>query len=132
MCVGIAPPGRYLAVAHRVIVLKKGVLVQQGTPQAVYHQPKHEYVARLFGEYNLVDASLARLLGKSNLKGKFLRPEQLQLTKKKTGKWVVEHVAYFGSYYLVTVGYKERKVKVFSVREWELGEKVDFALGKGA
>jgi ABC-type sulfate/molybdate transport systems ATPase subunit len=123
-------PEDTLPWANRVIVLKKGVLVQQGTPQAVYHQPKNEYVARLFGEYNLVDASLVRLLGKSNLKGKFLRPEQMQLTKKKTGKWVVEHVAYFGSYYLVTVGYKERKVKVFSVREWGVGSKVDLILSK--
>jgi ABC-type sulfate/molybdate transport systems ATPase subunit len=123
-------PEDTLPWAHRVIVLKKGVLVQQGTPHEVYHQPKNEYVARLFGEYNLVDASLARLLGKSNLKGKFLRPEQLQLTKKKTGKWVVEQVAYFGSYYLITVEYKEKQVKVFSVSAWAVGEKVDLVLGK--
>ncbi|MCA0451588.1 MAG: ABC transporter ATP-binding protein [Proteobacteria bacterium] len=55
-------PEDTLPWAHRVIVLKKGVLVQQGTPHEVYHQPKNEYVARLFGEYNLIDASLARLL----------------------------------------------------------------------
>ncbi|MBN8651846.1 MAG: ABC transporter ATP-binding protein [Cytophagales bacterium] len=123
-------PEDTLPWAHRVIVLKKGVLVQQGTPHEVYHQPKNEYVARLFGEYNLIDASLARLLGKSNLKGKFLRPEQLQLTKKKTGKWVIKQVAYFGSYYLITVEYKQKEVKVFSVRAWEVGEKVDLGLGK--
>jgi ABC-type sulfate/molybdate transport systems ATPase subunit len=123
-------PEDTLPWAHRVIVLKKGVLVQQGTPHEVYHQPKNEYIARLFGEYNLIDVSLARLLGKSNLKGKFLRPEQLQLTKKKTGKWVIKQVAYFGSYYLITVEYKEKQVKVFSVSAWAVGEKVDLVLGK--
>jgi ABC-type Fe3+/spermidine/putrescine transport system ATPase subunit len=116
--------------AHRILVMKKGVIVQQGKPQELYHQPKNEYVARLFGEYNLVDAGLARLLGKSNLKGKFLRPEQLQLTKKKKGKWVVSEVAYYGSYYLVTVGYKQKQLKVFSMRALEVGEKVDLDLRK--
>lgn len=123
-------PEDTLPWANRVVVMKKGVLVQQGTPHEVYHQPKNEYVARLFGEYNLIDASLARLLGKSNLKGKFLRPEQLQLTKKKTGKWLVSDVAYYGSYYLVTVGYKDKEVKVFAVREWEVGDTTEIAPNK--
>ncbi len=123
-------PEDTLPWANRVVVMKRGVLVQQGTPHEVYHQPKNEYVARLFGEYNLIDASLARLLGKSNLKGKFLRPEQLQLTKKKTGKWVVTQVEYFGSYYLVTVGYKDKEVKVFAVREWEVGDTTEIAPNK--
>ncbi|MBX2916384.1 MAG: ABC transporter ATP-binding protein [Cyclobacteriaceae bacterium] len=111
--------------AHRILVMKKGVMVQQGKPQELYHQPKNEYVACLFGEYNVVDAGLARLLGKSNLKGKFLRPEQLQLTKKKTGRWVVSGVAYYGSYYLITVTYKNKMIKVSSVRNWVIGELVD-------
>lgn len=111
--------------AHRVIVLKKGSVIQRGTPQEIYEQPKNEYVAQLFGEYTSVDPALARLLGKSNLKSKFIRPEQVQLTKKKTGKWVVSGVAYYGSYYLVRVGYKQKQMKVFSVRKLEVGEKVD-------
>jgi ABC-type sulfate/molybdate transport systems ATPase subunit len=123
-------PKDTLPWAHRVIVLKQGTIVQHGSPHEIYQHPKNEYVARLFGEYNLIDASLARLLGKSNLNGKFLRPEQLQLIKKKTGKWVVAQVEYFGSYYLVTVAYKEKLVKVFTLREWGLGERVDLGLGK--
>jgi iron(III) transport system ATP-binding protein len=123
-------PEDTLPWAHRVLVLKKGVIVQYGSPYEVYQHPKNEYIARLFGECNLIDSSLARLLDKSNLKGKFLRPEQLQLIKKKTGKWKVERVEYFGSYYLVMIGYKEKKVKVFSVSEWRVGEIVDVVLGK--
>ena len=121
-------PEDTLPWAHRILVLKKGVLVQQGKPEEVYYKPKNEYVARLFGEYNFVDASLARLLGKSTLKGRFLRSEQLRLIKKKTGKWVVEQVAYFGSYYLVTVGYKEKTIFVLSLSKWVVGEVVDLKL----
>jgi ABC-type sulfate/molybdate transport systems ATPase subunit len=123
-------PEDTLPWAHRVIVLKKGFIVQHGSPHEIYRHPKNEYVARLFGEYNLIDASLARLLGKSNLNDKFLRPEQLQLIKKKTGKCLVEQVEYFGSYNLITVAYKEKLVKVFALKRWELGERVNLGLGK--
>jgi iron(III) transport system ATP-binding protein len=123
-------PEDTLPWANRILVMKKGVIVQQGKPQEVYYQPKNEYVARLFGEYNFMDASLARLIGKSNLKGKFLRPEQLHLTKKKTGKWVVSEVAYYGGYYLVTVKCKEKLIVVFSMCNWVVGELVDLELGK--
>ncbi|MBX2896333.1 MAG: ABC transporter ATP-binding protein [Cyclobacteriaceae bacterium] len=123
-------PEDTLPWAHRILVMKKGVIVQQGKPEEVYHQPKNEYVARLFGEYNFMDASLARLLGKSNLKGKFLRPEQLRLINKKTGKWVIREVAYYGSYYLIRVGYKEKLIVVFSLRKWVVGEMVELNLSK--
>ncbi|MBX2900739.1 MAG: ABC transporter ATP-binding protein [Cyclobacteriaceae bacterium] len=103
-CVLVAHhPEDTLPWAHRIVVLKKGTIVQQGTPHEIYQHPKNEYVARLFGVYNLIDANLARVLGKANLKGKFLRPEQLQLIKKKTGKWVVKNIQYFGSHCLVTL-----------------------------
>jgi ABC-type sulfate/molybdate transport systems ATPase subunit len=118
-------PEDTLPWAHRILVLKKGAIVQQGKPHEIYNRPKNEYVARLFGDYNLVDSGLACLLSKSNLEGKFLRPEQLQLVKKKTGKWVVSEVAYYGGYYLVTVGYKEQQIKVFALKGWELGDSVN-------
>jgi ABC-type sulfate/molybdate transport systems ATPase subunit len=118
-------PEDTLPWAHRILVLKKGAIVQQGKPHEIYNRPKNEYVARLFGDYNLVDSGLACLLSKSNLEGKFLRPEQLQLVKKKTGKWVVSEVAYYGGYYLVTVAYKEQQIKVFALKGWELGDSVN-------
>ncbi|MBN8575953.1 MAG: ABC transporter ATP-binding protein [Cytophagales bacterium] len=129
-CVLVAHhPEDTLPWAHRIVVLKKGTIVQQGTPHQIYQHPKNEYVARLFGAYNLIDAKLARVLGKVNLKGKFLRPEQLQLIKKKTGKWAVTKVEYFGSYYLITMGYKSLELKVSSVKEWQLGESVSLNAG---
>lgn len=38
-----------------VVVLENGVLIQQGQPENVYHHPKNEYVARLFGEVNILN-----------------------------------------------------------------------------
>lgn len=122
-------PEDTLPWAHRIVVLKKGKIVQQGNPQKVYQQPKNDYVARLFGEYNYIDAVLAKLLGKAALKDTFVRPEQLKIVKKKIGKWLVTQIEYFGSYNLVTVIYNERSLKVFSLRAgWGVGERVDVVL----
>lgn len=123
-------PEDTLPWAHRMLVMKNGVIVQQGLPQQVYQQPKNEYVARLFGAYNLVDKSLARLLGKSNVSNKVLRPEHIEIIKRKSGRWVVSETEYFGSYYLVTVEYQERRIKVFTLRQWAVGEFAELRLNQ--
>jgi ABC-type Fe3+/spermidine/putrescine transport system ATPase subunit len=42
------------AVADRVIIMNRGRIVQQGTPQAVYHHPASSWVARFLGLSNLL------------------------------------------------------------------------------
>ncbi len=42
------------AVADRVLIMHSGRIVQQGSPQAVYHRPNSVWVARFLGLTNLV------------------------------------------------------------------------------
>ena len=49
------------AVADRVIIMHQGWIVQQGTPQAVYHQPTSPWVARFLGLTNLVPGRVVSL-----------------------------------------------------------------------
>lgn len=102
-----------LSWADEVLVLREGAIVQQGTPQQVYRQPVNEYVAGLFGAYNLVPAAetpaLAGLLGlQANGKDAVIRPEGLRLVSAEEGgaRGVVTGVRFFGAYYEteVTVG----------------------------
>jgi iron(III) transport system ATP-binding protein len=55
-----------LSWADEILVLREGKPVQQGTPVQIYRAPGDEYVAGLFGKYNVVD-------------GRILRPEQIGL-----------------------------------------------------
>jgi iron(III) transport system ATP-binding protein len=48
-----------LSIADRIAILKHGRLQQIGTPEAVYHRPVDEYVARLFGTTNLLPGTPA-------------------------------------------------------------------------
>ena len=49
------------AVADRVMIMHKGRIVQQGTPQAVYRQPASSWVARFLGLGNLVPGRVVAL-----------------------------------------------------------------------
>lgn len=41
-----------MEVAHRLVVLDKGVVLAEGTPAQLYRQPKYARVAGMFGVYN--------------------------------------------------------------------------------
>lgn len=45
-----------LGMADRIAVMDRGCLLQIDTPGAIYHQPVNEYVARLFGKFNVMEA----------------------------------------------------------------------------
>ena len=49
------------AIADRVIIMDRGRIVQQGTPQAVYRHPASAWVARFLGLTNLVPGHIAAL-----------------------------------------------------------------------
>jgi len=48
-----------LALGDRIAILRDGVVWQSGTPQTVYACPRDGYVARFFGETNLLPAMCA-------------------------------------------------------------------------
>jgi iron(III) transport system ATP-binding protein len=49
-----------LAVSDQIIVMDKGRIAQQGTPQALYRQPASHFLADFIGDANLVEGELVR------------------------------------------------------------------------
>lgn len=49
-----------LYLADQIIVLEKGKIVQTDTPEMLYFHPKNERIAKLFGNYILLDGNLYR------------------------------------------------------------------------
>ena len=47
-----------ITMADRICVMNHGVIVQIGSPKEVYYRPGSEYVARFFGDNNLIEGSL--------------------------------------------------------------------------
>ena len=100
-----------LSWADEIIVMKSGQIIQQDTPEKIYHQPVNEYAAGLFGKYNSFTRTEAAEFGEipgsyGNKKQLFLRPEAFTLVAKKSKTSVagiVTDIAYLGSHYEVEV-----------------------------
>jgi iron(III) transport system ATP-binding protein len=110
-----------LSWAQEIIAMKEGQIVQQAPAQEIYHHPVNEYVAGLFGSYNVFDKSDIALfppLKTLPLNGKpvYLRPEQFMIVPASTEHAVpgkIQQVSFWGSYYeiRVLVGHKQVLVK---------------------
>ena len=104
--------------ADEILVLRRGQLVQQGSPERIYGQPVDEYTAALFGDYNLVRGADRRTLtaGQRSKQGSalLLRPEQLRLgpAHGAGAAGTVRAVRFLGGYYEVEVMLAAHVVRV--------------------
>ncbi len=97
-----------LTWADRILVMKDGLIIQDGTPKEIYHQPVNEYAAGLFGAYNLLN-DLA-----GNGTQVILRPEQFEITtqNKCLFSGVVKKKTFFGNHYMIDVAISTGLIQV--------------------
>jgi ABC-type sugar transport system ATPase subunit len=109
-----------LSWADEILVMQNGQIIQTGSPGEIYHRPCNEYIAGLFGTYNLFrdgEALLFPELQKKNIDAGyfFIRPEQFvigSLPRENSVKARVEETSFWGSFYEITVSVYERKIIV--------------------
>lgn len=128
-----------LSWADRIMVMKDGGIVQMGSPESIYTNPANEYVAGLFGKYNLIDVSkskaIATQLGaKASGQALFFRPENVKIGPAKRNnsvKGVVEDVHFFGSYLELEVSISTIRVIVkTNTLGHDVGDKVYLSIPK--
>ncbi len=86
----------------------------------------NEYVAGMFGRYNLLKPSIAALFGiESNGKNLMLRPEEFVIDKSEGVKGVVQKISFWGSFYEVELLVEDVNI-VVRMREnkWKIGNEV--------
>lgn len=102
-----------LSWADRIIVLKEGMIVQQGSPEDIFNKPADEYCAGLFGEYNLLNEANRAAFGLDSNASSIVRPEQFRIVNDNAAvKGIVQAVSFFGSYYSVDVLVNGQVLKV--------------------
>jgi len=114
-----------MALADKIVIMKKGQVLQVGTPKEVYDRPANPFVAGFLGEANFLRAKFEKgrtmLLGheiKAKLSGEYvgvIRPEHLHLRKngasvkiigsKRLGPFYRFDVDYQGMVLSVRTGY---------------------------
>ncbi|MFN5171292.1 MAG: ABC transporter ATP-binding protein [Cyclobacteriaceae bacterium] len=110
-------PEETLPWADHILILKGGKLVQQGSPEEIYFEPRNEYVAGLFGRYSVISQRLHRAMGGAGSGKAIIRPEQLVIRKGRSksgvpGTVIVQKFAGHG--YEITVDLKGTAVSCVS------------------
>jgi iron(III) transport system ATP-binding protein len=106
-------------------------VVQQGTPKSIYHDPINEYVAGLFGSYNILTAAQQKLLGRKAAKEDILvRPARFRVYRKKVrNRFQVEEIKFYGNQYELKLSYRQWKVWVATTHDkFKLGDRVEISL----
>lgn len=121
-------PHDTLSWADEIIVMKVGKIIQQGTPEIIYRQPVNEYVAGMFGRYNLLKPEQAALFGiEANGNDIMIRPEyfSIRATANEGVKGIIQKLSFWGSFYEAEVLVENVKIVVRMMRnEWDVGEEV--------
>ena len=116
-----------MSISDRIIIMRKGIIEQQGSPKEIYYHPVNEFVADFIGECNFLDCKVVSASGNeitvdvngscvkvvsdkqrvSGEQGKIvLRPEAIRIESKGDIPCKVELSCFMGSYqyYHVRVG----------------------------
>ena len=105
-----------LSMSDRIIVMRDGVIEQDGSPREIYEEPKNLFVARFIGEINVFDAKMIERIDENRIQAEIegvesvvyynkpaqvgdklqvlLRPEDLRIEeiKESEEKGIVGHV----------------------------------------
>ena len=54
-----------MAISDRVVIMKDGVICQQGTPTEIYEQPNSRFVANFIGKANFIDGTFRGMDGEN-------------------------------------------------------------------
>lgn len=129
-----------LSWADEILVMKDGQVIQQGSPQQIYKQPASEYIAGLFGNYTLLNNSMAAVLMGPEISMKrsvklFLRPEDLLISTTIGGPGtpaIVKEILYYGNYYelMVMIGKNRLFVKA-AHGDFTIGDTIYISVSAG-
>lgn len=125
-------PHDTLSWADEILVMQHGVIVQQGTPEEIYYKPVNEYVAGMFGKYNLLKPHIAVLFGiESNGNDVMTRPEHFQLSKTGSGvNGIINKISFWGSFYEAEVLVEDAKIVVRTSNKHKTGNKIFIGVNK--
>jgi len=88
-------------IADRMIIMKKGEIVQEGYPKSIYECPRNEFVAGFVGDNNLIDSGCLNHC-KASGRSKYLcaiRPEDICISNTGEYSGRIQKIIYKGNSY---------------------------------
>ena len=119
-------------MADNLAIMRKGKILQIGTPEEVYQKPVNQYIAEITGE--LMNAAFSVKSAKSDLEKfntkhatlstQFLRPEQIRISEKSDITAIVQSIKFGGAYYEVILKLDNSCLKMYSFDKLRVDDEV--------
>ncbi|MCQ2412197.1 MAG: ABC transporter ATP-binding protein [Sphaerochaetaceae bacterium] len=122
------------SVSDRVAIMDKGKIVQCDTPEAIYHKPANEMIARFVGFKNFYSADVYKDLGGTN-GGSTLccsRPSDFTINAANGIDGTIEVRTYLGSSYQYEVNTKHGFFTVVATEEkvYNIGDEIKLSISE--
>ena len=118
-------PQDTLSWADEILVMREGKIIQQGTPKEIYYQPVDEYVAGMFGKFNLLKAEQASWFGMKANGQVMIRPEGFVINERNGVKGTIQKISFWGSFYEAEILVNDLKIVMRLIKnEWKVADKV--------
>jgi ABC-type Fe3+/spermidine/putrescine transport system ATPase subunit len=127
-------------MADRLAIMRKGKMLQIGTPEKIYQNPDNQYVAEITGELSSelefknakqfpLNSELHNKLEKlriqnSELRTLFLRPEQIRISSNADLCGIVQSIKFLGAYYEVVMKVDDLTLKMYSFDKIRVGDEI--------
>ncbi|AHH10830.1 Spermidine/putrescine transport ATP-binding protein potA [Borrelia coriaceae ATCC 43381] len=136
-----------LTMSDRIVVMNKGIILQIGTPEEIYNEPKTKFVASFIGESNIFEGTyeeefVVNMFGKDfkcldkgfkhkELVDLVIRPEDVKILPKGQGhlSGIITSAVFQGVHYEMTLEIQKSNWLVQSTKLTKVGEEVDISLG---
>ncbi|WP_434756951.1 ABC transporter ATP-binding protein [Borrelia puertoricensis] len=136
-----------LTMSDRIVVMNEGIILQIGTPEEIYNEPKTRFVASFIGESNIFEGTyekefVVKMFGKDfkcldkGFKNKepvdlVIRPEDVKILPKGQGNLsgIITSAVFQGVHYEMTLEIQKSHWLVQSTKLTKVGEEVDISLG---
>ncbi|QQT27931.1 ABC transporter ATP-binding protein [Sphingobacterium spiritivorum] len=125
-------PAEVLSLSDRLMVMKKGKIVDQGSPEELYYHPTHSYTAQLLAKSNLLSPEQAAILGIQTTQQIAIHQEWIKVQRNASSSLQIKDVRFRGFYNELTVGNDQLSLHLIDhpISAIERGTTVEIAIDK--
>ncbi|TWR25788.1 ABC transporter ATP-binding protein [Mucilaginibacter pallidiroseus] len=127
-------PAELLSMADELIVIKEGEIVENGTPEELYHSPKLLYTSKILVSCSEMTAAQARVCGIKSKRGTVVvYAEHVSITNMPMGaKWTVKQVLFKGFFEELIIERDEVNLRVLNPNRGKhpVGSKIGISIKK--
>ena len=126
-------PAELLSMADQLIVIKEGEIVESGSAEELYEEPKLLYTALILASGTQLNPAQAKVCGISTRRGNVVvYAEHIKIVSGLSKNWVITKVLFKGVYEELLVEYQKVTLRVLNLNKgkYDVGDKISISIKK--